>query len=91
MSESWTMEIIISMEHQFDTCLLTCLFSMFLFCSRTVHITVHIPQLNLSVTTKPVKNKVGADLFSMIYLLKSQQIVNCYNLYRQRSESKSWI
>lgn len=66
-SESWTMEIIISMEHQVGTCLLTCLFSMFLFYSRPVLITVHVPQLNLPVTTKPVKSKVGADLFSMIY------------------------
>jgi len=61
------MEIVISMEHQDGTCLLTCLLSMFLICSRPLLVTVHVPQLNLPVTAKPVKSKVGADLFSMIY------------------------
>lgn len=66
-SESQAMEIIIAMEHQVGTCQLMCLSSMFLFCSRPLLITVHVPQLHLLVTTKPVKCKVGADLFSRIY------------------------
>lgn len=61
------MEVVISMEHQVGTCLLMCLFSMFLFCARPVLITVQVPQLNLPVATMSVKSKTGADLFSMIY------------------------
>lgn len=38
-----------------------------LFYSRPVVVTVHVPQLVLPVTTKPVKSKVGADLFSVMY------------------------
>lgn len=61
------MDFIISVEHQVGTCLLTCLFSMFLFCFRPKSTYCYVPQLNLSVTTKLLKSEVGADVFGVIF------------------------